>query len=481
MIRILMVEDDQAEAELALATISSAGVVCQGEWVATEAAFRTALDRSPDVILSDISLIEFDGLKALSIARAQRPVVPFILRSPASLDRTSLEILGRVAGECISKSDLEALVSAVRAAVPQTAVMAQRASDSISERINLPAATDTAGHLLERQASLERMLHQDDGSLSGIFRRTPPWPGALVMIQEPSVQERYLKVLHHAGIVSETAADIRQATVQLKTRIHAVLFTDEIGLVREARQLREGAATHVVFVGATDAPATLEALRAGANDTMPKEARGELFWPRLSMTRRIVSFASSLQSAITHNRILATLDELTRCGNRHYFEHQFPQEITRAIRARRPLALVLCDVDRFKEINDHHGHQVGDEVLRELGDRLTHGLRLGEDWVARTGGEEFAIVLPETGEFKALAVADRLRIRVAESPIETSAGLLPASASFGVCAINNPSPEIPNLGERMMAAADMALYRSKREGRNRVSLAEKLVGQIRTD
>ena len=472
MIRILMVEDDQAEAELALATISSAGVVCQGEWVATEAAFRSALDHSPDVILSDISLSEFDGLKALSIARAQRPVVPFILRSPASLDRTSLEILGRVAGECISKWDREALVSAVRAALPQAAVMAQRASDLISESINLPAAT--AGHLLKRQASLERMLHQDDGSLSGIFRRTPPWPGALVMVQEPSVRERYLKVLHHAGIVSETAPDIRQATVQLKTRIHALLFTDEIGLVREARQLREGAATHVVFVGATEAPATSEALRAGANDTMPKETQGELFWPRLSMARRIVSFASSLRSAITHNRILATLDELTRCGNRHYFEHQFPQEITRAIRARRPLALVLCDVDRFKAINDHHGHQVGDEVLRELGDRLTHGLRLGEDWVARTGGEEFAIVLPETGEFKALAVAERLRVRVAESPIETSGGLLPATASFGVCAINNPSLEVPNLGERMMAAADMALYRSKREGRNRVSLAEKL-------
>ena len=480
MIRILMVEDDQAEAELALATLSSAGVVCQGDWVATEAAFRTALDRSPDVILSDISLSEFDGLKALSIARAQRSIVPFILRSPTALDRTSLEILGRAAGKCISKWDRAALVGAVRAVLPQAAVRAQRATDSISERATLPATRDTAGHLLERQASLERMLHQDDGSLSGIFRRTPPWPGALVMIQESSVRERYVKVLHHAGIVSEMATDLRHATVQLKTRIHAVLFTDEIGLVREARALREGAATHVVFVGATEAPATSEALRAGANDTMPKEAQGEFFWPRLSMARRIVSFASSLQSAITHNRILATLDELTRCGIRHYFEHQFPQEITRAIRLRRPLALVMCDVDRFKAINDQHGHPVGDEVLRELGDRLTHGLRLGEDWVARTGGEEFAIVLPETGEFKALAVAERLRVRVAETPIETSAGLLPATVSFGVCAINNPSLELPNLGERMMAAADIALYRSKREGRNRVSPAEKRVGQTRT-
>src|ERR1700722_18159692 len=190
MTRILVVEDAQAEAELALATLSAAGVVCEGEWVATEAAFLTALDRPPDLILSDISLTEFVGLKELSTARARRPTVPFILRSPTALDRTSLEILSRAAGECISKWDREALVSAVRAALPQASAITQRASDLTSDPVSSPAVTDTAGYLLERQASLERMLHQDDGSLSSIFRRTPPWPGALVMIQELPVRER---------------------------------------------------------------------------------------------------------------------------------------------------------------------------------------------------------------------------------------------------------------------------------------------------
>jgi two-component system cell cycle response regulator len=324
------------------------------------------------------------------------------------------------------------------------------------------------------------MLHQDDGSLSGLFRRAPPWPGALVMIQELPVRERYLKVLHHAGIVYEVVADLRQATVQLKTRVHAVLFTDAIEVVREVRGLRDGAATHVVFVGSSQSNSMSEALQAGANDTMPKEAQGELFWPRLSMARRIVSFATSLQSAVTHNRILATLDELTRCGNRRYFEHQFPQEITRATRLKRPLALLMCDIDQFKAVNDRYGHQVGDEVLREMGDRLTHGLRLGEDWVARVGGEEFAIVLPETGEFKALAVAERLRARVNANPFETSAGFLPITASFGVCAVRSPSFEVQDLSERMIAAADAALYRSKREGRNRVSAGEGLDELSRT-
>jgi diguanylate cyclase (GGDEF)-like protein len=175
---------------------------------------------------------------------------------------------------------------------------------------------------------------------------------------------------------------------------------------------------------------------------------------------------------VSHNRILATLDELTRCGNRRYFEQQFPSEVTRAMRMNRPLALLMCDIDRFKAINDRHGHQVGDEVLREVGDRLTHGLRLGEDWVARVGGEDFAIVLPETGHFKALAVAKRLCAKVSAMPFQSSVGPLPVTASFGVCAMQDALPETPGLRQRMIAGADAALYQSKRDGRNRVTAAE---------
>jgi diguanylate cyclase (GGDEF)-like protein len=475
MIRILMVEDDIAEAELALSVLRSAGLTCQGDRVVSEEEFRRALLRSPDLILSDVSLKDFDGLKALKIARAERPSIPCVLRSSIVRDEPSQELLDLAVGGYVPKSDSEALVNAVRAALPVSMSIPRRASDTRLEAINAQSANDTATYLLERQASLERILHRDDDDLSGLFARTPPWPVALVMIQEATVRERYLKLLHHARIATEIANSMRHATVQLKTRTHAVLFTDALDLIREVRQLNCGAATHVVFVSPTGASAAAsEALQAGANDTMPKEARGEQFWPRLSLARRIIGLASSLQSAVTHNRILATLDELTRCGNRRYFEQQFPREVARAIRLRRPLTLLMCDIDHFKVVNDLHGHQTGDEVLREIGDRLTHGLRLGEDWVARVGGEEFAIVLPDTGWFKALAVADRLRTRVNGSPIETSSGSLSITASFGVSAVQSPSVEMTELPDRMMTAADAALYRSKRDGRDRVTTAEGL-------
>jgi diguanylate cyclase (GGDEF)-like protein len=471
MIRVLIVGDDPAEAALELERMRSAGLPCEGERVATEAEFRASLERPPDLILSDIGVNRFDGLTALSIARELRPGTPFIVCSTSPRPRLEQSLLPGLSA-WVPKSDTHGLVSAVHKALEEIGAPLQRASDRITEpESGISDVKETANYLLERQANLERMLHRDDATLSSLLTRTPPTPAALVMIQEGAVRERYLKVLHHAGIEAELAPDLTQATIQLNTRVHALLFTDTLDLVRTVRQLQAGAATHVIFVSSTQ-ETTAEALRAGANDTMPSVARGEQFWPRLSTARRLVSFASSLQSAVTHNRILATLDELTRCGNRRYFEQQFPREVTRAIRMNRPLALLMCDIDGFKVINDQYGHQVGDEVLREIGDRLTHGLRLGEDWVARVGGEEFAIVLPETGRFKALAVAERLRAKVNTTAFQTLAGLLHVTASFGVCGVQVALREISGLREKMIAAADAALYQSKRDGRNRVTAAE---------
>jgi two-component system cell cycle response regulator len=293
------------------------------------------------------------------------------------------------------------------------------------------------------------------------------------MIRSDIVRERYVKILHNACIDTEVSTDSTDAKVKLAERTHALLFTDELDLIREARQLNAGSATHIVLIGPESATVSIEALRAGADDLMPEEARGDQFWARLTIARRIVSFAASLQSALTDNRILSTIDELTRCGNRRYFDEQFPREIARAARLRRPLALVVCDIDHFKGINDVYGHQLGDEVLRQVGGRLTHGLRLGEDWVARIGGEEFAIVLPDTGRFKALAVAQRLRDRIGRTAFATSAQFMSVTASFGVCAVEVPDPGT-DLAEAMLTAADAALYQSKRDGRNRVTDAAQL-------
>jgi two-component system cell cycle response regulator len=462
MFRLLIIEDDESAAELTLRSLSAAGLPCAMERVGTEVEFRSALARTPDVILSDSNVPGFDGMAALTIAKSERPAVPFIFLSGHMSDSAMRRARAGGATDCLSKSELQRLPRVVRSVLNGRAEVAAE-----PETQEESAVERSAQYLLQRQEVLE--LSEDGPSsagLSGLLRRSPPSPAALLMIDSAEIRERYLKVLGMADVTTEIASDVPDALVRLTDKIHALLFTDRLDLITQVRHLTAGSATHVVFIG-TDARS--EGLRAGANDVMSGEARGEQFWAQLTVARRIVSFADSLRSAVTDNQLLSTVDELTRVGNRRYFDHQWSREVTRAVRSVRPISLVICDIDHFKSINDRFGHAVGDTVLTEFGERLTQGLRLGEDWVARIGGEEFAVVLPETGRFQALAIAERLRERISQTPFMSSTLSVPVTASFGFCSLQRAAPNIPGLKDNLLLAADAALYDSKRSGRNRIT------------
>lgn len=332
-------------------------------------------------------------------------------------------------------------------------------------------ATGTAVYLLERRALLDRTLRVEDGSaMSRIMRRSPPIPVALVLIESEPVRERFLKLLGNANIETETAGSLEAALRCLEAHVHALLFTDNLALIQQARQLVAGAATHIVFIAREGQ--SRSALRVGANDCMPEEGRGEQFWAQLTTARRIASLAASLQLALRDNRILSTIDELTRCASRRFFEQEFPREVERAVRLRHPLSLVMCDIDHFKHINDSHGHPIGDEVLKSFADRLNETLRHGTDWVARVGGEEFAVVLPEATLPQAEAIAWRLCERIRDVPFQTPATQLQVTASFGLCSLGRIRSLPTELPERLINLADAALYESKRNGRDRLTTRE---------
>jgi diguanylate cyclase (GGDEF)-like protein len=470
MLRLLMVEDDKFAAELTLRALKSSGLSFDCERVANEADFRAALGRDPDLILSDSNVPGFDGFAALGIATGDRPATPFIFVS-GSLDEAAVQrALDGGARGFVPKTALDRLAYTVRSALQPADSRRRRAADRDPSLAGTADSNDSAAHLLHRQDTLDKTLGSPDGAtLSSILNRTPPVPVALVMIGVNSTRERFVKLLNNAEIDTEVRDNPQAALRSLLARVHAVLFTDQLELVKAARQLQSGSATHIVFVEDTDSLGASEALRGGANEIVPHEAKGERFWAHMTMVRRLISFAASLESAVTGNRILSTIDELTHCGNRHFFEQQFPREVARAMRLRRPLSLLLCDIDHFKSINDGYGHQTGDEVLSEFGGRLTSGLRLEQDWAARIGGEEFAIVLPDTGTAEAVAIAQRLCSRVNAEAFTTSAGPIPVTASFGTCGMNESMTEPVGVAERMIVAADSAMYASKRGGRNRVT------------
>ena len=160
----------------------------------------------------------------------------------------------------------------------------------------------------------------------------------------------------------------------------------------------------------------------------------------------------------------ATTDSLTGLANRWAFDEELALEWRRAERVGDPLALILADIDDFKSVNDGHGHQVGDQVLRKVGEILLANVRQ-VDLAARYGGEEFAVVVPETDLDGALQFADRLRSALESERIELPDGTqITVTASFGVAV----KDELPR-AEELVALADGALYDAKRSGKNRVA------------
>lgn len=168
-----------------------------------------------------------------------------------------------------------------------------------------------------------------------------------------------------------------------------------------------------------------------------------------------------------HEAMLAqtTMDSLCGVSNRATVLSSLAKLSDLARRHRRPLSLILCDLDHFKQINDHWGHAAGDEVLRFFGALMLGRLRAC-DQVGRIGGEEFLIVLPETALKEAVNVAESLRksLNVAEIPLEGTSETVRLTCCFGVAQLSDRDSD----GGSLMARADVALYHAKGAGRNRV-------------
>jgi len=162
---------------------------------------------------------------------------------------------------------------------------------------------------------------------------------------------------------------------------------------------------------------------------------------------------------------LATRDELTGLGNRRYFVQRGEEALRLAARHHRPLSLLMIDLDKFKQVNDRFGHAAGDDVLKFLAVSLSLHSR-STDTCGRIGGEEFAIVLPETALPEALASAERIREAVARTPVPTDQSAEPIAITVSIGAATlAPGQSL----DALLEEADRALYEAKRSGRNRVA------------
>jgi two-component system cell cycle response regulator len=328
--------------------------------------------------------------------------------------------------------------------------------------------TTVIQRILERRAA-RATVDETTATIAVMLRVVPP-PRALLVCQDAVVRQQLERRITADMFNYESLADEHEALRRFDSEFCPVVVTDSLEMVRQLRARPAVRVPFVVYVAELDDAAEREAgLAAGADDCLARRASERELDARLGAARRIAELESVLRVTLAENRKLSATDDLTRVNSRRFFSKHFPREVERAARYGRALSLVLCDIDLFKSINDTRGHACGDQILRQFGARLQHSLRRGVDWVARIGGEEFAIVLPETGYQQGLDVARKLRAAIAQPPFKTEGKSVDVTASFGLCGLDRVPAGERRLAERVLKIADAALYRSKNAGRNCVT------------
>jgi two-component system cell cycle response regulator len=270
----------------------------------------------------------------------------------------------------------------------------------------------------------------------------------------------------------DVEANLPAALLRLGNRAYDLLIVslnlieaDGLRLCSQVRALeRTRHLPIIVVVQPHEEARLLRALDMGVNDYLTRPVDGNELLARVRTQIKRKRHADHLRGRLEESVELALTDPLTGLNNRRYMETHLKALAEQALAAGRPLSLLFADIDNFKSINDTHGHDVGDRVLRELAARLRRNTR-NIDLACRVGGEEFIIVMPDIGLERATQVGERLRACIAAEPFQPNSGTrLQVTTSVGVAALDGPhdSPDA------LLRRADQALYAAKRAGRNRV-------------
>jgi two-component system, cell cycle response regulator len=458
--RILLVDDSASARHLLAARLREQGYEVADAPDAAQAA-EIALANPPHAVVTDLWMPAISGLQLCRLLRAEAATscVPIVLLT-ASDDRRS-RFWARCAGATayVTKTEIGELkrileeVTKDGETYPPPAAVVRSEPGRVQERLS--ALLDTA--LFESTVAGEvRALAHTDGDLQRLF-------GELVRLASDVVSYRWLAVkgttegapvlLLHANASSRGAAE-EEAKTALGTAA-------DIGVsaIEDERAL----------TGVPHGPPLVHAIKFGnlalASIALGPNPRGASSEDRKFVELLAAELGGPLRMAalISEARRLAATDSLTGLMNRRAFMDAMDRERSRAVRHTLPLSLLMLDVDHFKKVNDTHGHDGGDAVLRGIADVLRKIAR-NSDFVSRWGGEEFIVALTQTAEGGGRIAAERVRRAIAETPFLLPNGeVLHATASIGLA---SATAQI-NLDE-LVARADRALYSAKGRGRNRV-------------
>ncbi len=404
-----------------------------------------------DIILLDVMMPGMDGFEVCSRLKADRKTSHIPVLMVTALDQPS----DRVHGLEVGADDF------LTKPVDDVQLMAR-----VKSLVRLKSLTDE----LRARAQTGQEIAIEDAmrALDAVGAEN----GSILVVDSDQRQaERmrgYLAAGNRVDILSNPAD---AALVVSGGEYELVLVSMALGdfdPLRVCSQMRTAELTRtlpiILIAEEDDRPRVVRGLDLGVNDFIMRPVERNELLARVRTQIKRQRYAVELRQSVTNTLALAVTDELTGLYNRRYFDRHLSLMLEKAQQQDRDMAVMLIDMDFFKSVNDTHGHDIGDAVLREFADRLRRNIR-GVDLACRFGGEEFVVLMPDTDWRQAQGVAERVRQSVAEKVFATgNTRPLALTVSVGL-ALNESEVDTP---EVMLKRADVALYRAKREGRNRV-------------
>jgi len=318
---------------------------------------------------------------------------------------------------------------------------------------------------------------------------SPAEPLRIMVVDDQASTRQFMQaILVAAGHQVMVAINGKEA-LELALEFHPQLIVtdwvmpemDGIALCRSLRATKPGQRIYLIILTALeDEDHLIEAFEAGVDDYIVKPLNERVIKARLRAGQRVIRLQEEIERereeirryaaelAVTNRRLqeAALTDMLTTLPNRRYGLDRMEQEWAAATRSERPLSCLMIDIDRFKQINDSHGHDIGDAVLRQSAKILREAART-QDMVCRLGGEEFLVICPETDAAAAIQCAERMRKQFEAATFQVENLKLRITISIGGASRNKAMPDFDNL----LKIADQALYVAKEKGRNRVIFA----------
>jgi len=297
-----------------------------------------------------------------------------------------------------------------------------------------------------------------------------------VVDDDPAIRRLVRLLLKRSGYESFDFGTGTEARDQLPTLKWDLAILDRrlpdmdgVVLCQELKALPEIRNRYIIMLtGEDDQEDKVQGLDLGADDYITKPFQYPELMARIRAAKRIVDLQKELLETNRRLELLSITDGLTKLFNHRHLQDELARAFEESQRYERPLSFVIVDLDFFKKVNDTYGHAVGDEVLKAISKIFQQSIRT-TDLAARYGGEEFALMLPETKLEDAMTFAEQIRATIEASAIETAAGSISATVSIGVATV--PHGKIHSAKE-LIVAADKALYKAKKNGRNQVQAAE---------